>query len=173
MDSMSRLAATIGESEARTLRPHLRDNKLHAGAVLLREGEPASRMYFVVQGDLDVTVGAGESQVRLGSVGPGHWVGEVGLIDQGAATATVRARVDSVALSIDHGELMILQAEEPHAAAVLLRAVTRELGERLAISSSGVLRQVGEGEVRLSKPPKPESWLSDVWAKLVGPWRSA
>lgn len=67
-----------------------------AGTVLIGEGEPGREVFFLEQGRLEVscTDPATAEPFALAVLEPGAVVGEVALIDQGPASATVRALSD-------------------------------------------------------------------------------
>jgi predicted acylesterase/phospholipase RssA/CRP-like cAMP-binding protein len=70
--------------------------RLEAGEVLFEEGDSSDAAYFIVGGRLMVssTASTGESQ-RIGELGRGDVVGELGLLDDAPRSATVRAVRDS------------------------------------------------------------------------------
>ena len=61
--------------------------QLDAGELLTTEGSWDREAFVVIEGHADVLVGGR----RVGTVGPGEFVGEVGMIDHGPHTTTVRA----------------------------------------------------------------------------------
>lgn len=65
--------------------------ELPAGAVVVREGEPADALYVVVTGEVAVSA-RGEAQRgrRLRTLGPRSYLGEIGLLRGVPRTATVR-----------------------------------------------------------------------------------
>ena len=75
---------------------------MHAGEVVVREGDPADRFYVIADGSLSVTQGAEGKHLR--DLGPGDVFGEIGLLRQSLRTATVTATSD--------GSLLALEAEE-------------------------------------------------------------
>jgi MFS family permease len=63
-----------------------------AGATVLREGDPADALYIIVDGEVAASArGEGETEQFLRTVGPGGYVGEIGLLTAGPRTATVTA----------------------------------------------------------------------------------
>jgi cAMP-dependent protein kinase regulator len=68
--------------------------KFAAGDVLIREGEPGQAFLILIAGEAEVSHG-GESLRRLH---PGDHAGEMALLDDSAASATVVARSDIEAL---------------------------------------------------------------------------
>ena len=135
---------------------------------LFRESVPSSHLYFVVSGSLVATVGTSSGDVSLGVVRPGSWIGEIGFIDGGLATATVKAGEATRVLEISHAELASLQQNHPRAAAVLMRTVTMQLAQRLRASTRGIIEEVAEGRYRLRQPEENRGWLAHAMGWLVG-----
>lgn len=74
-----------------------------AGAVIMAEGEEADAFFILTDGELEVTA-IGERQsapVRLGTLAPVSYAGEIGLLGQMPRTATVTARTSAELLRID------------------------------------------------------------------------
>jgi CRP-like cAMP-binding protein len=74
-----------------------------AGVAVVVEGAVADAFYVVVAGELDVSaIGErGAAPVRLRSLGPGTYFGEIGLIGRIPRTATVTATSECSLLRID------------------------------------------------------------------------
>jgi sigma-B regulation protein RsbU (phosphoserine phosphatase) len=64
------------------------------GVFLFRDGDPAEDLYVVMEGTLEILLGAGSSdEMLLRTCGPGEYVGEMGLIlPDGKRTASGRAK---------------------------------------------------------------------------------
>ena len=65
-----------------------------AGAYIFREGEAGENFYVVVDGALEVLLGADSSdELLLRTCGPGEYIGEMSLIlPEGKRTATARGK---------------------------------------------------------------------------------
>jgi CRP/FNR family transcriptional regulator, cyclic AMP receptor protein len=70
---------------------------LKPGQTVIREGQPTEAFFILESGKVNVTR-AGKPAVQLG---PGEFFGEIGMLDQGPATATVvtDGPVDAIVLS--------------------------------------------------------------------------
>ncbi len=162
------LAAALGAEGASLLRPYCEEVVLDPGEALMREGVVASHLFLVVAGAVAVQVDGRGGPVEIARCGPGAWLGEVGFIDQGPATSTVVA-VDRVAvLRISHETLMRLETDAPRAAAALLRHVTRQLAQRIANGSAGIVQEVATGTYRFRQPAEARGWMSRVFGWIVG-----
>jgi CRP-like cAMP-binding protein len=79
--------AVHNDLAARVLRGGRRPKvqKIKAGRVLVREGEPGKGMFLVLDGSLSLTVDGRQ----LAELGPGSVVGERAVVDAGLQTSTV------------------------------------------------------------------------------------
>jgi CRP-like cAMP-binding protein len=107
---------------------------IRAGAVLCREGDPATEAFLVDSGVAEVTV-AGQ---HLAVIGPGETIGEMGLIDHQRRSATVTATTDMHVYVVDARRFQTLIDDVP----TLARAVLRELAARLRAADEHVLDPV-------------------------------
>ncbi len=138
-----------------------------AGEVLVAHGAPSGTLYYVVEGSFRATRPTRAGAIELGQIGPGSWLGEVGLIDQGPATATVVALAPSRLLALDHAGLERLLTDDPELACAILRRVTRTLAARLRRTSAGVLEAMDDQEVRLA-PASGPGWVTRAMNWLGG-----
>ncbi|HKC92241.1 MAG TPA: FAD-dependent oxidoreductase [Candidatus Limnocylindria bacterium] len=80
------------------------------GDIVLREGDPADRLYMVIKGEAEATQrGPDGSQVVINRFGPGDYFGEVGLLNDAPRLATVRAKTSLEVMALDRetfGRLM-------------------------------------------------------------------
>ena len=108
--------------------------RLSAGTVLMREGEDAKELYYLVSGEVVVERRGGEiGRARAG------WLGTIGML-AGQRTATVRAVSDCnlyVFADMTHPRLMEAIRQDPSLAIGLLEDLMRSLvdPDALAISS--------------------------------------
>jgi MFS family permease len=80
-----------------------------AGAIVVRQGEPADRFYIIVSGSFAVTqlTDAG-TEVHLRRLGPDDVFGELGLLRGGARTATVSAESEGLLLALERADFLAL-----------------------------------------------------------------
>lgn len=162
------LVDSLGEEGAATLAPHFERVQVAVNEHVFTDGQRAARVVFVLSGSLEAAYDSDGSRVVLGQVGPGSWLGEIGFIDWGPATATVLATEPTELLCIHHGQLLALAEDHPAAASVLLRHITRVLAERLQKSTSGILRQIEDEEFVVEPVEQTRGWLSRTLSWLVG-----
>jgi phosphoserine phosphatase RsbU/P len=98
-----------------------------AGALIMRQGDPGSFAYLILDGEADVFVEIPAGRIPMSTLGPENTIGELGAFTDMPRTATVVARTDLVLLRTDRESLMSLAADYP----VIAVAIVGELGRRL------------------------------------------
>lgn len=112
--------------------PYLTRRELAAGEVLIRKGDVADDLYFLVKGQMTARAeGEVGAAVRLETLRAGGIVGELGFYRGGLRSATVRADVDSTVLVFTERMLARLTAEDPALAAQLHMQAARLVAGRV------------------------------------------
>lgn len=104
--------------------------RLTAGKVLCREGEPADCAWLVVGGRLRVHRRQGHVHRTVGEVGPGEVVGESVVEDGGLRRATVVARRDSLLVPVSPRLLADVISDCPEILSTFLRTAGRRSASR-------------------------------------------
>jgi serine phosphatase RsbU (regulator of sigma subunit) len=96
-----------------------------AGTLVLEEGQPGDEFYVILTGLVEIVRALGSAEEsHLGIRQPGEFIGEIGLLTQGAPrTATARVIEDAQLLTItyaDFNELLKTHPELPHEMAIVL-----------------------------------------------------
>ena len=136
--------------------------RVPAGEDVVREGEPATDMFVVLAGELEVFKRAPSgAEARVAVLGPSDWFGEMAILDVQPRSATVRAVAPTVLLRMtaEHVE-RLLYRRDPKAYAMLLMNVARELSRRLRVADNLVAQlvaTVSETYVRRSQAPSDAS----------------
>jgi CRP-like cAMP-binding protein len=102
---------------------------------VFREGEPSRAVLFVREGEVEVAKAAGTGEVVLGTVGPGEFAGEMGVVEGRPRSATVRARGEVLGEMVERRAFLERVSRDPRLAfGVLLRLSERlhAADERLA-----------------------------------------
>ena len=111
----------------RARRQFVRDgmvSRYQPGEAVVREGDPATRLYLILGGHARV------EQAVLGQVatlGPGDYFGELALIDQQARTASVVAEDELECLIVSAWEFRATLREHPELAIPMLEAAIARL----------------------------------------------
>ena len=114
---------------------YMRPKIIRAGTVFIREGEVQRNDYMllVLEGDIAVEnelPGHQESMV-VNVIGPGHLIGEMGLLDGSPRSATCIANTDVAVAVLSRTALMRLLKDEPRVGARLLLAISTRMAQRL------------------------------------------
>jgi CRP/FNR family transcriptional regulator, cyclic AMP receptor protein len=102
--------------------------RLRDGDVVIREGEIADSLIFVLEGELRVTTRKLGTIARMGI---GEVVGEMSLVDSAAPSATITASGDGVALFLDKTTLMQKLDSDEGFGSRFYRALAVFLADRL------------------------------------------
>lgn len=114
---------------------YMRPKRIKAGTVIIREGEMRQNDYMllVLEGDIAVEnelPGLNDSMV-VTVMGPGHLIGEMGVLDGAPRSATCTANTDIAAAVLSRTALMRLLKDDARLGARLLLAISSRMAERL------------------------------------------
>jgi SulP family sulfate permease len=118
--------------------------EVEAGAIIVRTGEPAESMHFILDGRVGVMIThdhGGTSRVR--SLGRYTTIGEMGLVLMAPRSATIQAELDSILYVLKAEQFEQLKREKPMLGQKLLTYFVAVMAERLAFANRmiGVLRR--------------------------------
>ena len=113
---------------------HAVERNVTSGTVLIEEGRHPDAVFIVVQGLVGVRL-ASAGATPVAQLGPGELLGEISLLENSPATATVTAAENTVLLTIDRDVLRDRLDHNAEFAAQWYRAValiqSRRLRERV------------------------------------------
>ncbi|MEM7025233.1 MAG: cyclic nucleotide-binding domain-containing protein [Pseudomonadota bacterium] len=96
-------------------------------AILFQQGDPSDHVILILSGSAEVLRQAGDDAIVLGTVGPGEFVGEMGVLEGRARSATVRAADPVEAELIDRDSFLERVSVEPDLARKLLLRMSARL----------------------------------------------
>lgn len=105
------------------------------GDTIIHQGEDGDCMYVVQDGMVEVIQRHGDTDVELGTMGPGDFFGEMALFQKATRAASVRARGDVRVMTIDKRTLLRRVKEDPLLAYNLVQTMSnriRQLHVKLA-----------------------------------------
>ncbi len=114
---------------------YMRPKLIKAGTVIIQEGEvkQTDYMLLVLEGDIAVEnelPGLHESMV-VNIMGPGHLIGDMGVLDGAPRSATCTANTDIAVAVLSRTALMRLLKDDPKLGARLLLAISKRMADRL------------------------------------------
>ena len=121
------LFSSLGPSDVAEIMQLLNSQMADPGETVVRRGEPATSMYFVASGEVEVELA--ETRIRLGE---GHFFGEAAVLGRAERSATVRATTKTKLLVLDSEDLRILMSRQADIAQrVRQEAYRRAAAERV------------------------------------------
>ena len=119
---------------------------MDTGATVIREGDPATELYFIKEGEVEVSkshADTGENH-QITTIGAGTTIGEVALLDRNPRSATIRTTTDSVLLKLSFEDLYrSTEGETPLESHVKLN-LARDLAGDLRHTNKAVVKSLRE-----------------------------
>lgn len=110
--------------------------EVEAGEVIVRAGDPADSMHFILDGRLGIMVPAEDDRTtRVRSLGRYTTIGEMGLVSQAPRSATIQAEVDSVLYVLNTRQFDAIRDEAPALSHKLLTYFVSVMAERLTFAN--------------------------------------
>jgi SulP family sulfate permease len=132
------------ESDADELIRHCRRIDVEAGDVIVRAGDDADSMHFLLEGRVGVMVATVDDRItRVRSLGRYTTIGEMGLVATTPRSATIQAEVASVLYVLQGDQFDSIKNDNPALSQKLLIYFVSVMAERLSFASRmiGVLRR--------------------------------
>ncbi|HLJ00781.1 MAG TPA: SulP family inorganic anion transporter [Bradyrhizobium sp.] len=141
-DWFTRILGT--EADAAELTRRCERLEVDAGEVIVRAGDAANSMHFILDGRVGVLIPTAEGDVtRVRSLGRYTTIGEMGLVSGAPRTATIQAEIASVLYVLRAHQFEAIKTENPALSQKLLTFFILVLAERLTFANRvvGVLRR--------------------------------
>lgn len=124
----------LSQADALAVVARMRPHRTAAGTVLMRQGEHGEgdcSMALILSGEVTVEGVSASEDLVVSVLGPGSLIGELGLIDQAARSATCTAASDLALAVLTREAFEQLMAEQPAVAARLLLAMSKRIADHL------------------------------------------
>jgi glutaminase len=100
------LCSGMAPDELQALRRVGQEHSFPVGEPVVRAGDPADSLYFILGGQVDVVVNTDDGhRLRVTTLGPGTAFGEMALFDKKKRTADVVAMTDTVCLQVQFDDM--------------------------------------------------------------------
>jgi CRP/FNR family transcriptional regulator, cyclic AMP receptor protein len=140
------------DDELNQLRNLLHQTHFAPGDVILEEGNANRALHIVKSGRIRVIRDVQEREVSLCDLVTGQTFGELSIIEDGVASASLRAVTETEVLSISMNDLAAFLREKPAAAAKFWREIAIDLRRRL-LQTNDVVRSYFEVNRALIENP--------------------
>lgn len=97
--------------------------EISAGGMVFEEGEPAEKMYVILEGEVRLTLHGQPLAMEVG----GGIIGEMALIESEPRSASARALTDCRLVAIDKADFLDMIRESPEFAIHIMQVLTRRL----------------------------------------------
>src|SRR6202048_4714068 len=118
--------------------------EVDAGETIVRAGDPADSMHFILDGRRGIVIPAGDGRTtRVRSLGRYTTIGEMGLVANAPRSATIQAEVASILYVLHTNQFEAIKRENPELGQKLLTYFVSVMAERLTFANRmiGVLRR--------------------------------
>ena len=123
--------AGASSDDWKALLQHLSAERFVAGQVLMKAGDPGDAFYILAEGSVQVETPMGSRRRDIARIDAGSIFGEIGFLDGGTRTATVRALSDGTMMRVTVAGYTILQSWQPQLALRIAMDLGRICATRL------------------------------------------
>jgi len=123
----------LSDDELQQLMDNAKPVSLHAGEVLMQQGDTGDSAYIVLSGGFEITKQSGQSLIKIDVRNEGEIIGEMALLSQAPRSATVTAVTDSETLCISKEVFDNLLSTSPSAATAVLHWIMARLTQNEAL----------------------------------------
>ena len=142
------------EQDAGALMHRCQRIEVDAGETIVRAGDTADSMHFILDGRVGIMVPADEGRTtRVRSLGRYTTIGEMGLVSRAPRNATIQAEVASVLYVLDARQFEAIKADDPALSQKLLTYFVSVMAERLTFANRTIA--VLRGWVERFRAPAP------------------
>lgn len=147
------LFVEFDHDELTHLRSRMKPSRFTPDDVILAEGNANRALHILVTGRIRVSRKVDEHEVPLCDLFEGQTFGELSIIEDGVASATLCAVTDTEVLSLSMHDLAEFLRERPSAAAKFWRQIALDLRRRI-LQTNDVVRSYFEVNKALVDNPK-------------------
>lgn len=152
----------LDEHERADLAASLDEVRFAAGQTIFAAGDPGEAMYVIRSGEVEIFFKDNTgNKIVLESATPGHFFGELSMLDHGSRTANALAVTEVEALRIDQQDLDQLVRSYPQASLDMLSAMGRRLRVTTELLRHTAARNVNEAvDEKHSLVDRAADWIA-------------
>lgn len=142
------LIANLSKEDRITLSSFGSFHEAKPEAVLIEQGKPHGKLFFITDGLFHARRSDGDTDILLGTMGAGEWVGEVDLFDPSNAICSVVTVKPSQYWVIPRADLEKFIQDCPAAGSTLLMGLAGTLGRRIRNLTQTMSEQAELSKIR-------------------------
>ena len=127
------------EHDAMQLIHRCRRIEVDAGETIVRAGDAADSMHFILDGRVGIMIPADEGRTtRVRSLGRYTTIGEMGLVSRAPRNATIQAELASILYVLDSDQFELIKRDDPALSQKLLTYFVSVMAERLTFANRAI-----------------------------------
>ena len=142
------LIANLSKEDRITLSYFGSFHEAKSGSVLIEQGKPHGKLFFIIDGLFHARRSDGDTDILLGKMGAGEWVGEVDIFDPSNAVCSVVNVEPSHYWVIPRADLEKFIQDNPAAGSTLLMGLAGTLGRRIRNLTQTMSEQAELSKIR-------------------------
>jgi CRP-like cAMP-binding protein len=142
------LIANLSKEDRITLSSFGSFHEAKSGSVLIDQGKPHGKLFFIIDGLFHARRSDGDTDILLGKMGAGEWVGEVDIFDPSNAVCSVVTVEPSHYWVIPRADLEKFIQDNPVAGSTLLMGLAGTLGRRIRNLTQTMSEQAELSKIR-------------------------
>ncbi|HEY3793736.1 MAG TPA: SulP family inorganic anion transporter [Bradyrhizobium sp.] len=123
------------EDDAAALMHRCERIEVNAGDTIVRAGDAADSMHFILDGRVGIMVGDETRTTRVRSLGRYTTIGEMGLVSRVPRSATIQAEIASVLYALGSEQFEAIKTDDPALSQKLLTYFVSVMAERLSFAN--------------------------------------
>lgn len=125
------LFCDLEDRQLTLIRGLLKEGSYKKGEHIIEEGIIGVSLFIIAKGKVRIFLKFGGETIELAKLGPGDFVGEMSLIDDHAAVATVEAEEPTSVLILSRDDFKAVLSSETELSAKLWESLARNLSDKI------------------------------------------
>jgi CRP/FNR family cyclic AMP-dependent transcriptional regulator len=140
------LFESFEQKDLEALSAQLEEVRFEQGTEIFSQGEPGGRLFIIQEGAVDISHSQGKDSLRLTTLVPGQYFGELSLFDGEPRSATALAARPCLLLALDREHFIEFTRKHPESTVSIMAELAQRIRQTNAAFSSQVSRNVLEEE---------------------------